>query len=109
MQSYTFSAYSDKGMAFEINSVVISVSTDPKPDSKLSDPVTIASSNLQEVDVSWLIFLFNIEDHKVVICMWIKRLFTGDLFFFSSMVMSQFVHFGILTCKYGDSFTLPAT
>lgn len=45
------SAYSDKGMAFEINSVVISASTDPKPDSKLSDPVIIASSNLKEVDL----------------------------------------------------------
>jgi len=39
-------------MAFEINSAVISASTDPKPDSKLTDPVIIASSNLQEVDVS---------------------------------------------------------
>ncbi|XP_020632814.1 brain-specific angiogenesis inhibitor 1-like isoform X2 [Orbicella faveolata] len=45
------SAYSDKGMAFEINSAVISASTDPKPDSKLTDPVIIASSNLQEVDL----------------------------------------------------------
>ncbi|KAL9989659.1 hypothetical protein ACROYT_G004227 [Oculina patagonica] len=45
------SAYSDKGMAFEINSAVVSVSTDPKPASKLKDPVIIASSNLEEVDL----------------------------------------------------------
>lgn len=47
------SAYSDKGLNFEVNSAVISASTDPKPPTKLNDPVIIASSNLQEMAVSW--------------------------------------------------------
>lgn len=46
------SAYSDKGLNFEVNSAVISASTDPKPPTKLNDPVIIASSNLQEMAVS---------------------------------------------------------
>ncbi|XP_074621699.1 uncharacterized protein LOC141880144 isoform X2 [Acropora palmata] len=45
------SAYSNKGMAFEINSAVISMSVDPKPSDKLAKPVIIASRNLREVDV----------------------------------------------------------
>ena len=49
---FCFSAYSDKGLAYEVNSAVISASMDPKPTYKLNDPVIIASRNLQEVDVS---------------------------------------------------------
>lgn len=50
---YFVSAFSDKGQAFEINSVVISAATDPKPTEKLTEPVIIASTNLEEVDVSF--------------------------------------------------------
>ena len=47
------SAYSDQGLAFELNSAVISASIDPKPTKKLiDDPIIIASSHLQEVEVS---------------------------------------------------------
>ncbi|XP_068695146.1 uncharacterized protein [Montipora foliosa] len=53
------SAYSDKGLAFEINSAVISISMDPKPSGKLTEPVTIASNNLHEV---------NLEDDEEPIC-----------------------------------------
>lgn len=45
------SAFSDKGQAFEINSVVVSAATDPKPTEKLTEPVIIASTNLEEVDL----------------------------------------------------------
>lgn len=45
------SAFSDEGQAFEINSAVISAATDPKPAEKLTEPVIIASSNLEEVNL----------------------------------------------------------
>ena len=50
---YFVSAFSDEGQAFEINSAVISAATDPKPAEKLTEPVIIASSNLEEVNVSY--------------------------------------------------------
>lgn len=57
--SFFVSAYSDKGLAFEINSAVISASMEPKPLSKLNTPVIIASANIHEVDVSWsMCFLY---------------------------------------------------
>ena len=55
MYVYVVSAFSDEGQAFEVNSAVISASTDPKPPEKLTKPVIIASSNLEEVDVSYLL------------------------------------------------------
>ncbi|XP_032240907.1 adhesion G-protein coupled receptor G4 [Nematostella vectensis] len=45
------SAYSEVGHGFELNSAVIAMGMDPKPKEKFSEPVIIASRNLDSVEV----------------------------------------------------------
>lgn len=92
------SAYSDKGLAFEINSAVISMSVDPKPSGKLDEPVIIASRNLREVDVSFSFYLFYQFALPLQHLAQQLKLFVRGCFY-EELVLNSF-HFGNFRSEY---------